>query len=110
MGRREAWSAEKSSDSRTKPTHWEFRRRDHHHENIEADNFHETNAKRVRSADDKRAVKIKYVYGIVHFMCVCMSWRCHENAYLLLYYSFHCNSCGVVVVIVIVVVSFLRFV
>lgn len=77
MGRREAWSAEKSSDSRTKPTHWEFRRRDHHHENIEADNFHETNVKRVRSADDKRAVKIKYVYiqcmcNVQCAMCMCV--------------------------------------
>lgn len=26
MGRREAWSAEKSTDNRTKPTHWEFSR------------------------------------------------------------------------------------
>lgn len=60
MGRREAWSAEKSSDSRTKPTHWEFRRRDEHRENIEADHLHETSAKRVRSAEDsKRTVKIK---------------------------------------------------
>lgn len=24
MGRREAWSAPKSADARTKPTHWEF--------------------------------------------------------------------------------------
>lgn len=27
MGRREAWSAEKSSNSRTKSTQWEFRKR-----------------------------------------------------------------------------------
>lgn len=59
MGRREAWSAEKSSDSRTKPTHWEFRRRDEHRENIEAETTHDTSAKRVRSAEDKRTVKIK---------------------------------------------------
>ena len=60
MGRREAWSAEKSSDSRTKPTHWEFRRRDEHHrENIDTDRMHESSAKRARSADDKRTVKIK---------------------------------------------------
>lgn len=57
--RREAWSAEKSSDSRTKPTHWEFRRRDEHRENIESDNINETSAKRMRSADEKRTVKIK---------------------------------------------------
>lgn len=75
MGRREAWSAEKSSDSRTKPAHgenvglphenntrktqWEFRRRDEHRENIEADSLHGASVKRVRSADDKRTVKIK---------------------------------------------------
>lgn len=60
MGRREAWSAEKSSDSRTKPTHWEFRRRDEHYrENLDSDRMHEANAKRARSADDKRTVKIK---------------------------------------------------
>lgn len=66
MGRREAWSAEKSSDSRTKPTHWEFRtkptefrRRDEHRENIEADNINETSEKRMRSAEEKRTVKIK---------------------------------------------------
>lgn len=29
MGRREAWSADRSSDSRTKPTRWEFRGRRH---------------------------------------------------------------------------------
>lgn len=60
MGRREAWSAEKSTDSRTKPTHWEFRRRDHHRENLDADNYTtETSTKRVRSADEKRSVRIK---------------------------------------------------
>lgn len=52
MGRREAWSAERSSDSRTKPTHWEFRRRDHH-ENVERNIYHDEE-KRVRSADDKQ--------------------------------------------------------
>lgn len=60
MGRREAWSAEKSSDSRTKPTHWEYaRRRDEHRENIEADSINGTSAKRARSEDEKRTVKIK---------------------------------------------------
>lgn len=34
MGRREAWSAEKSSDSRTKSTQWEFRRKNHEVENV----------------------------------------------------------------------------
>lgn len=27
MGRREAWSAERSTDSKTKPTRWEFSKR-----------------------------------------------------------------------------------
>lgn len=60
MGRREAWSAERSSNSRTKPTHWEFRRRDHHTENVDTDNYDES-GKRVRSADEKRSIRIKYV-------------------------------------------------
>lgn len=58
MGRREAWSAEKSSDSRTKPTHWEFRRRDNHRENVDADNYTENSMKRIRSAD-QRSVRIR---------------------------------------------------
>ncbi|XP_059611324.1 cadherin-86C-like [Phlebotomus argentipes] len=37
MGRREAWSADKSSDSRTKPTRWEFSRRHHPREKLEND-------------------------------------------------------------------------
>lgn len=59
MGRREAWSAERSSDARTKPTHWEFRRRDQHRENVDAEHYDETESKRVRSADDKRSIRIK---------------------------------------------------
>lgn len=39
MGRREAWSAEKSSDSRTKSTQWEFRRRNVD-ENLESNALH----------------------------------------------------------------------
>lgn len=36
MGRREAWSAEKPSDTRTKPTRWEFRDgREQSDENVE---------------------------------------------------------------------------
>lgn len=53
MGRREAWSAERSSDSRTKPTHWEFRRRDHYSQNVEHDDYHH-DGKRARSADEKQ--------------------------------------------------------
>lgn len=64
MGRREAWSAERSSDSRTKPTHWEFRRRDHHTENLEQrNNIYHGEDKRIRSADDKqRSTNIRYVW------------------------------------------------
>lgn len=57
MGRREAWSAERSS--RTKPTHWEFRRRDEHRENVDAEHFDESGSKRVRSADEKRSIRMK---------------------------------------------------
>lgn len=38
MGRREAWSAEKSSDSRTKPTRWEFSKRGYADEKLGIDN------------------------------------------------------------------------
>jgi hypothetical protein len=38
MGRREAWSAEKSSDSRTKPTRWEFSKRGYSDEKLGIDN------------------------------------------------------------------------
>lgn len=60
MGRREAWSAEKSSDSRTKPTHWEFRRRDHHREDVDQRDGYNDQTKRVRSADEKRSIKVRY--------------------------------------------------
>lgn len=56
MGRREAWSAEKSSE----PTHWEFRRRNEHRENVKnAEPYDDSANKRVRSADDKRSIRIK---------------------------------------------------
>lgn len=74
MGRREAWSAEKSSDSRTKPTRWEFRNsREHPHEGIDDDVLvvqasevinHKTKDERdrkIRSAEDHRRVKIRLV-------------------------------------------------
>lgn len=38
MGRREAWSADKSSDSRTKPTRWEFSKRGYSHQKLGLDN------------------------------------------------------------------------
>jgi hypothetical protein len=39
MGRREAWSpAERSADSRTKPTRWEFSKRGYSNQNIGIDN------------------------------------------------------------------------
>ena len=39
MGRREAWSAERSADSRTKPTRWEFSKRGHSHQKLGVDNL-----------------------------------------------------------------------
>lgn len=38
MGRREAWSAERSTDSRTKPTRWEFSKRGYSHQKLGIDN------------------------------------------------------------------------
>ena len=38
MGRREAWSADRTGDTRTKPTHWEFQqqtRGDDHEEKLD---------------------------------------------------------------------------
>lgn len=37
MGRREAWSADRTGDTRTKPTHWEFQqaRGDDHKEKLD---------------------------------------------------------------------------
>lgn len=56
MGRREAWSAEKSSDSRTKPTQWEFSRRVNNRQklenNINTDNNNIEN--HIESADDNK--------------------------------------------------------
>ncbi|XP_055377610.1 cadherin-86C [Condylostylus longicornis] len=53
MGRREAWSAEKSSNSQTKPTRWEFSRRNHGNENVMQHNHvNESEDRRIKSADD----------------------------------------------------------
>jgi hypothetical protein len=38
MGRREAWSAERSADSRTRPTRWEFSKRGYSHQKLGIDN------------------------------------------------------------------------
>lgn len=38
MGRREAWSAERSADSRTRPTRWEFSKRGYAHQKLGIDN------------------------------------------------------------------------
>lgn len=41
MGRREAWSADRTGDTRTKPTHWEFQQAraggDQHKEGLDED-------------------------------------------------------------------------
>lgn len=34
MGRREAWSADRSTDSKTKPTRWEFSKRGYAHQKL----------------------------------------------------------------------------
>jgi hypothetical protein len=38
MGRREAWSAERSADSKTKPTRWEFSKRGYSNQKLGIDN------------------------------------------------------------------------
>lgn len=38
MGRREAWSAERSADSKTKSTRWEFSKRGYSHQKLGIDN------------------------------------------------------------------------
>ncbi|XP_061389861.1 cadherin-86C [Musca vetustissima] len=69
MGRREAWSADKPTDPRTKPTRWEFHNgRQQYDENIGAIHVtdvanarnHSEETRRIRSADEnQRRVKIK---------------------------------------------------
>lgn len=56
MGRREAWSAEKSADSRTKPTRWEFSRRVDYNQKLGSENRIDDrdDGRRVRSADERR--------------------------------------------------------
>lgn len=62
MGRREAWSAQKSTDSRTKPTQWEFSRRVNNQQKLRHDNANEHELeKRARSADEKRSINIRYI-------------------------------------------------
>lgn len=66
MGRREAWSAEKSPDPRTKPTRWEFRngRGEQFEQDLVAQQQLALDAsderRRVRSAEEQqRRVRIK---------------------------------------------------
>ncbi|XP_055908352.1 cadherin-86C [Eupeodes corollae] len=71
MGRREAWSAEKSSDTRTKPTRWEFHNghgeqpdeslgRPGRAADTEAEHLEERQNRRIKSAEDQqRRVRIK---------------------------------------------------
>lgn len=65
MGRREAWSADKSSDSRTKPTRWEFSRRHHPREKLDNDTQVQVeqtqtsqNNQRPKSFEDNRTTRI----------------------------------------------------
>lgn len=43
MGRREAWSADRSADSKTKSTRWEFSKRGYSNQKIGIDNLAATN-------------------------------------------------------------------
>lgn len=62
MGRREAWSAQKSTDSRTKPTQWEFSRRVNNRQKLRNDNANEHELdKRIGSADGKRSVQLRLI-------------------------------------------------
>lgn len=73
MGRREAWSAEKPSDTRTKPTRWEFRDgREQSDENVEMQQPGVHNDGEVmrhsQSAEyQQRRVRIKYVINELNF-------------------------------------------
>jgi hypothetical protein len=64
MGRREAWSAERSADSRTKPTRWEFSKRGYSNQKLGIDNpaaqiDNEENSKlNIKINDDKETVNI----------------------------------------------------
>lgn len=65
MGRREAWSADKPSNTRTKPTRWEFRDGREQPENIETQqsiiNSDRDAVRRAESAEyQQRRVRIKY--------------------------------------------------
>ncbi|XP_055696679.1 cadherin-86C isoform X1 [Lutzomyia longipalpis] len=63
MGRREAWSASKSADSRTKATRWEFSRRHHSPEKVDIDTHVKASQRdvRPRSSEEQRTVKLKSV-------------------------------------------------
>ncbi|GAB0091959.1 cadherin-86C-like [Sergentomyia squamirostris] len=62
MGRREAWSADKSSDSRTKPTGWEFSRRHNAREKLDheaqREQLHASQDNRPKSYEDSRSARI----------------------------------------------------
>lgn len=62
MGRREAWSAERPTDLRTKPTRWEFYNgREQFNENVvqAAVNSSEGNRLKHSAEEQRRRVKIK---------------------------------------------------
>ncbi|XP_050340530.1 cadherin-86C-like [Bactrocera neohumeralis] len=75
MGRREAWSAEKPTDSRTRPTHWEFHNgRDHFNENdIQAALNNNEGNRRKRSAEEQRRhVNINFLFILVFNQNICI--------------------------------------
>lgn len=69
MGRREAWSADRTGDTRTKPTHWEFQHAagDDHKEKLEGEDHHQQTSHldvedEVEEKRSKRNTKAKWVY------------------------------------------------
>lgn len=69
MGRREAWSADKPSNTRTKPTRWEFRDGREQSENVEMQHAGvNTDGDAVRHAEaeeyQQRRVRIKYCQNL----------------------------------------------
>jgi hypothetical protein len=59
MGRREAWSAD--SDTRTKPTRWEFTKRGHPHQKLAHENNVNIEDEEVEEQEmsDKKMIKLR---------------------------------------------------
>lgn len=62
MGRREAWSAQKSEDSRTKPTQWEFSRRVNNRQKLQHEHVNEEQRdidKNLQNSEDQRSLQLR---------------------------------------------------